>query len=167
MLWNNTLLAPLWLVLRVYVGWQWIEAGWGKFSNPAWVGDNSGAALHGFIMSALQKTTGAHPEVQSWYASFLQNFVDQHTVLFSYLVTFGELAVGAALILGLFTGVAAFFGGFMNMQFLLAGSVSINPVLLLLQLPLMLAWRVAGLIGLDRFILPKFLGKEPDDETMD
>jgi thiosulfate dehydrogenase (quinone) large subunit len=42
----------------------------------------------------------------------------------------------------------------MNLAFLLSGSASSNPVLLLLQLALILAWKVAGWIGLDRFLLP-------------
>jgi thiosulfate dehydrogenase [quinone] large subunit len=57
-------------------------------------------------------------------------------------------------LLGLFTGIAAFFGAFLNMNFLLAGTVSVNPILLILQLFLILAWRIAGWIGLDRLLLP-------------
>jgi thiosulfate dehydrogenase (quinone) large subunit len=40
------------------------------------------------------------------------------------------------------------------MAFLLAGTVSANPVLVLLGMLLMLAWKNAGYIGLDRFLLP-------------
>ena len=70
------------------------------------------------------------------------------------MVAYGELLVGVALTLGLFTGIAAFFGGFMNMNYLFAGTVSTNPLLFLIQLFLILAWRVAGWYGLDRYILP-------------
>ena len=52
------------------------------------------------------------------------------------------------------TGIAAGFGVLMNLNYLLAGTVSINPVLGMLGLFLVLAWRVAGLIGLDRWLLP-------------
>jgi len=153
-LFADTRLGLLWLVVRVYVGWQWLEAGWAKLHSPVWVGDKAGTALQGFLAGALQKTGGPHPDVQSWYAVFLQGFVSHHTALFSYLVSYGELLVGVALILGLFTGVAAFFGAFMNMNYLLAGTVSINPVLFVLEVFLILAWRVAGWIGLDRYALP-------------
>ena len=30
--------AWLWLIVRLYVGWTWLKAGWGKVTNPAWVG---------------------------------------------------------------------------------------------------------------------------------
>lgn len=146
----------LWLIVRVYVGWEWLSAGWGKFASPAWVGSQSGTALSGFINGALQKAAGAHPDVQSWYAGFLQNVVLPHVGFWSHLVTYGEILVGVALILGIFTGFAAFFGFFMNLNYLLAGTVSINPVLLILSLLLILAWRNAGYLGLDYFLLPYF-----------
>ena len=41
----------------------------------------------------------------------------------------------------------------MNMNYLLAGSVSINPVLLFLSLFIILAWKTAGWWGLDRWVL--------------
>lgn len=155
LLFADTRMSWLWLLVRLYLGYEWLSAGWGKFNNPAWVGTEAGAGVKGFLLGALTKTGGAHPDVSWWYASFVQNFALQHTVWFSYLVTFGELAVGAALVLGFITGLAAFFGVFMNCNFLLAGTVSVNPVMVLLGLLLMLSWRTAGRIGLDRFVLPK------------
>ena len=41
----------------------------------------------------------------------------------------GELLIGIALIVGALTGIAAFFGGFMNWNFMMAGSASANPLL--------------------------------------
>jgi thiosulfate dehydrogenase [quinone] large subunit len=146
--------AWIWLILRLYVGWEWLKAGWGKLNNPAWIGSKAGTALTGFVSGSLQQTGGAHPNVQGWYAWFLQHLVQPYTVFWSYLVTFGELLVGIALILGIFTGIAAFFGSFMNMNYLLAGSVSVNPVLLMLATILVLAWKTAGWWGLDRWVLP-------------
>ena len=55
-----------------------------------------------------------------------------YPVLWSYLVAAGEVLVGIALILGLLTGIAAFFGSFMNASYLLAGTVSINPALFII-----------------------------------
>lgn len=154
-LFADTRLSWLWLIVRVYVGWQWLEAGWGKVTNPVWVGPNAGKALSGFLQGALSKTDGLHPDVQSWYADFLTNFVIPNVSAFSHTVAFGEVLIGIALILGAFTGIAAFFGAFMNMNFLLAGTVSTNPVLFLGELFLILAWRTAGWIGVDRYLLPK------------
>ncbi len=162
-LFKDSRTAIFWLIVRLYVGWQWWEAGYGKVVGPGsdkWVGSHAGAAVQGFLMGALKKSSGAHPDVQSWYASFISNFALHHTVLFSYMVAYGELFVAIGLILGLFTGLAAFFGGVMNVNYLFAGTVSTNPVLLILEIPLILAWRVAGLIGVDRYLLPRLFKKK-------
>ena len=70
------------------------------------------------------------------------------------MIMFGEIAVGIGLIFGILTGIAAFFGALMNMSFLRAGSASTNPVLFTLAVGLMLAWKVAGYYGVDRWLLP-------------
>ena len=150
---GNTKFAWFWMVIRIFVGMQWIEAGWSKFTSDAWIGTQSGQALAGFVQGALSKTGGANPDVQGWYAAFLQNVVLPHASVWAYIVTYGELLIGVALIIGLFTGIAAFFGLFMNFNFLLAGAVSINPILLIIQLFLVLAWKTAGYRGLDRYVL--------------
>ena len=155
-LFADTRSAPLWLLLRIYLGWQWLEAGWGKLHNPAWVGDQAGAALTGFVNGALAKTTGAHPDVQGWYAAFLQNAVLPHVAVWSPLVAWGEFLVGAALIVGFLVGISAFFGIFMNLNFMLAGTVSVNPIMYTMGIGLIIAWRVAGYYGLDRYVLPLF-----------
>ena len=154
-LFANTKIAWIWLIVRLYVGWQWLAAAFEKLQSPVWVGGQAGVAIQGFLQAALQKTAGAHPDVSGWYGWFIQNIALPHAAVFSYLVTYGELAVGIALMVGVFTGIAAFFGTFMNLNYLFAGTVSINPILLLLQLFLILAWRIAGWWGLDRYVLPK------------
>jgi len=151
---QNPAFAWFWLIIRVYAGWQWLEAGWSKIHSPAWVGSGAGSALSGFVQGALAKTAGAHPDVQGWYGWFLNHAVLPHAAFWSHLVAYGELLVGIALIIGLFTGIAAFFGLFMNFNYLLAGTVSTNPILFILALGLVLAWRVAGYIGLDYWALP-------------
>lgn len=160
-LFSDTRMAWVWLIVRVYLGYEWLSAGWEKATDAqgAWIGATKGQALTGFIQGALAKTaavTGsAHPDVQDWYASFLTHVVLPHVVAWSYLVTSGEILVGIALILGFLTGISIFFGMFMNLNFMLAGSVSVNPIWATLGLGLLLAWRISGYIGLDRFVLPR------------
>jgi len=43
----------------------------------------------------------------------------------------------------------------MNVNYLMAGTVSTNPLLFVLATWLVLAWRVAGWWGLDRWLLPR------------
>lgn len=150
----DTRMAWVWLPLRLYLGYQWLESGWGKVTSPVWTGEQAGTALRGFISGALAKSEGAHPDVSGWYAAFLEGFASDNAGLFSHMVAYGELAVGLGLVLGAFTGVAAFFGAFMNMNFMLAGTVSLNPIMFAGQLLIILAWRVAGWVGVDRWLLP-------------
>jgi thiosulfate dehydrogenase (quinone) large subunit len=154
-LFADTRMAWFWIIVRVYVGYQWISAGYEKLTSGAWVfSAHDGAGLKGFVMGALAQSQGAHPAVQGWYASFLQNVVLPNVTPFAYVVTFGEIAIGLGLIVGCLTGIAAFFGLFMNLNFLMAGTVSVNPILGVLALFLILAWRIAGYYGVDRYLLP-------------
>ncbi len=153
-LFSDVRFSWFWLIVRLYMGYEWLTAGWAKVTNPAWVGAQSGTALTGFVNSALQQTSGAHANVQGWYARFLQTIVLPAAPLWSWIVAFGELLVGIALVLGIFTGLAAFFGGFMNVNYLMAGSLSVNPFLFVFATWIVLAWKTAGWIGLDRWILP-------------
>ena len=152
-LFTSTSFAWLWLVMRLYLGYQWISAATEKIGSPAWIGGGAGLAIKGFVTGALQQTTGQHPAVQSWYGQFLKLVVLPHAVFFSYLVTVGELAVGVAMVLGLFTAIAASVGWLMNLAYLLAGAVGLNPVMLVMETLLILAWRTAGWWGMDRFAL--------------
>jgi thiosulfate dehydrogenase [quinone] large subunit len=154
-LFNDTRYAWIWLIVRVYIGWQWFTDGLDKLHTPAWVGAKAGTFLTMWVTRALTKTQGAHPDVQGWYAAFLAHVVLPNTVFFSYLVAFGETAVGIGLILGIFTGIAAFFGTVMNGSYLLAGTVSINPILFAFASLLVLAWKTAGYYGVDRYLLPR------------
>jgi thiosulfate dehydrogenase [quinone] large subunit len=156
-LFHDTRSAPLWLAARFYLGWQWLDAGFHKVTNPAWM--DSGAALKGFWTkaAAVDPATGTGPinADYGWYRDLIQYMLDQgwHT-WFATLIVYGEILIGAGLIVGGLVGIAAFFGALLNMSFMLAGTASTNPVLFVLAVLLMLGWQVAGYYGADRFILP-------------
>lgn len=147
-------MAPFWTVVRIYLGWMWLTAGWGKVTSPAWVGPEAGGAVSGYLNGALGRAGGERPDVSVWYAWMIENLFLPNAALMSHLVAFGEVLVGAALILGFLTGASAFLGGLMNAAFLLAGTVSSNPVMFILATWLVLAWRVGGYYGLDYWMLP-------------
>mgnify|MGYP006283780947 CR=1 FL=1 len=149
--------AWFWFVVRVWLGWQWIQAAQHKVTSAAWVGN--GAALKGFWSGAVQVPESGRPSIAfDWYRSFIQFMLDiEAYTWFGKLVAYGEMIVGVALVLGAFTGFAAFFSGFMNWNFMMAGSASTNPVLFTAAVGLILAWKVAGRIGADYFLL-RWLG---------
>ena len=156
-LFTDTRLAWFWLVLRVWLGYQWVEAALHKIDNPAWV--QTGDALKGFWTGAVAVPAEGRPAIAfDWYRGFIQTLLDaQAYTWFAKLVAYGELLIGIALILGVFTGIAALFGALMNWNFMMAGSASTNPLLLIIAIGLILAWKIAGYIGVDRFLLP-YLG---------
>ncbi len=153
-LFGSTVMAWVWLVVRVWVGYQWITASLHKLEDPAWM--QTGLALKGFWERAVQlPATGRPPISFDWYRDFLNFLLNtQSYIWFAKLVTYGELLVGIALVIGAFVGVAAVFGAVMNWSFMMAGTASTNPVLFLLAVLLILAWKVAGYIGLDYYLLP-------------
>ena len=145
----------LWLIARVYVGYTWLTSGLGKLSNPGWT--QTGEALRGFWLNAVAiPEAPARPVIAfDWYRAFLQFLLDSGSYTwFSKLVVAGELIIGVCLILGIFTGIAAFAGGFMNWNFMMAGTASINPLLFTVSIFLILAWKNAGWLGVDRWLLP-------------
>jgi thiosulfate dehydrogenase [quinone] large subunit len=155
LLFADTRFAWVWLLARLWLGWQWLEAGWHKVTDPEWV--SSGLALRGFWERAITvPETGRPPIAYDWYREFLAGLLaGEHYSWFGGLVAWGELLVGVALIVGCLTGLAAFFGVFMNWHFVMAGAASTNAMLALVGVLLVLAWRTAGWWGLDRWLLAR------------
>ncbi|KXH87055.1 DoxX family protein [Sporosarcina sp. HYO08] len=143
---ENKVVAALLTVLRIWLGVQWLKAGFGKVT--------SGFDAGGYLQGAIAKSQGENPVVQGWYASFLENVALPNAGLFSFLVAWGELLVGVGLILGALTVPALAAAGFMNLNFLWAGTISINPTLLLITVVLLLTAKSAAYFGADRFIIP-------------
>lgn len=153
-LFSTVKFAWLWLILRLYLSYTWISAGWGKINNPVWM---EGTAIRGFWMNAVEiPAEGTPPITFGWYRNFLQFMIDNSwNTWFGPTVAYVELTVGILLLLGAFTAIAAFTGAFLNLNFMLAGSASTNPVLFTFSILLILAWKVAGWYGLDRWLLPR------------
>jgi thiosulfate dehydrogenase [quinone] large subunit len=151
---SNSRAGLLWLPIRVFLAFAWLDAGLHKVVDPAW---RDGTALGAFWERIVViPDEGRPPITYEWYRDFIQTLLDNGAQSwFTWLVVIGEIAVGVGLLLGILTGFAAFFGALMNMSFMLAGSASTNPVLFALAIGLILAWRVAGYYGVDRYLLPR------------
>jgi thiosulfate dehydrogenase (quinone) large subunit len=154
-LFNNSRAGLFWLPIRLFVGFAWLEAGLHKLTGPGWI--DGGSSLRGYWEAAVAvPEKGRVPITYEWYRDFINTLLaGHHETWFAWVITLGEIAVGVGLILGILTGAAAFFGAFMNMSFLLAGSASTNPIMFTLAVGLMLAWKVAGYYGVDRYLLPR------------
>jgi thiosulfate dehydrogenase [quinone] large subunit len=158
-LFSDTRMAVVWLILRIYVGYSWLDAGLHKVLDAGaktnYIYDGAGLLAFWQRIAAIPAAPAKPVITYDWYRSYIQFMVDNHwEAFFGKVIAFGETAVGIGLILGAFVGIAAVGGAFMNLNFMLAGSASTNPVLLLLGFLLVLAWKTAGYIGLDRYLLP-------------
>lgn len=80
--------------------------------------------------------------------------VCDQAAVFSDLVASGEVLVGLALIAGLFTRLVAFWGAFLNLLFMLAGSSGVNRYRVTIERSFLRVGTIAGLIGLDLVVLP-------------
>ncbi|NUU59365.1 DoxX family protein [Paenibacillus agri] len=134
-------------IVRVYLGYEWLTAGWHKLTG-------GGFDASGFIKGAIAKSAGEGATVQAWWGSFLQHAALPGVDFFNFLVPAGEFLVGLGLILGTFTTFAALMGLVMNAAYLLSGTVSTNVQLLLMEVIIIVSAANAGKIGLDYFVLP-------------
>ena len=152
-LFSSTRFAWLWLLIRLYLGYAWLTSGWGKLSGGVWA---SGESLRGFWSNAVAIPESGRPSIAfAWYRNFIQFMLDNGWYTwFADLVMWAELLIGVALLVGALTGIAAFSGAFLNWNFIMAGAASSNGLLFALAILIMLAWKVAGWYGLDRWLLP-------------
>lgn len=153
-LFDRKALAWLWLPIRIYLGYQWLAAGRAKLGSASWM--RTGTALKGFWQHAVNAPVGGPHGVvyYTWYHTFLQYMlVHQWYTWFAKLIAVGETGIGVLLILGACTGLAAGLGASLNFNYMLAGSLSSNPMLFALAILLLLRWRFAGYLGIDYLLL--------------
>jgi len=144
---NSKIAAGLMVFLRVYIGYQWMVAGYGKITGGQF--DASG-----YLQGAVAASGGDNPTVQAWWGTFLEAVALPNAELFTFLVMWGELLVGMALILGIFTNFSALMGITMNFAFLFSGTVSTNAQMVLITVFIIAAGANAGKYGLDRWVIP-------------
>jgi len=146
---ENKYAAGAVLLLRLYFGWLWLEAGWLIMVD--------GFDATGFLTRAIEnpvadKATGA--AVYPTYTAFIEHFALPNVKLINFLVPVGEFLIGLGMILGALTLAATFFGLMLNFLFLFAGTVSTNPWMILLGAFIFIAGANAGAFGLDRWLMP-------------
>src|SRR5690348_8357657 len=81
-------------LVRLYVGYEWMKAGWHKIT-----GDKAFDAS-GYLKGAIAKPvleSGTQDAVYPNFVAFLQHFALPNVKLFNAIVPWGELLVGAGL----------------------------------------------------------------------
>jgi thiosulfate dehydrogenase [quinone] large subunit len=140
-----------WAVLRIFLGLLFLMSGiekWGKFD---------GKALTGTLTSWINGGGNVPSNPNLWYVGFLKGTVIPHAGLFAGLVTYGEILVGATLILGLLTSIVALIGAFMNANYYFAAAhtsastQSVNALFIVVQLLFALTC-VGQYYGMDHYL---------------
>jgi thiosulfate dehydrogenase [quinone] large subunit len=157
----------LWLVARLWLGYEWLHAGIDKVfgeGNAVWVGSKAGAAVAGFLKGAIAKSALAegfdpiktpHPAVNEWYATLARDVFLPNAAVFSYLVAYGEVLIGVALIVGLFTRFSSVMSVLLALALLMAGATSTLPQMLTIGVALgIVGGQAIGYYGLDFFARP-------------
>jgi thiosulfate dehydrogenase (quinone) large subunit len=159
---ENKISAALFAALRIFLGYQWMTAGFHKITG----GFDASGFLGGAVANPVKGPDGI---VYGWWVSFLESFAVPNAELFNVLIPWGEFLVGLGLILGCLTTAAAFFGVVMNFSFMLSGTVSHNPTDIIMGVLIMVAGYNAGKYGLDRYVIPFFnkkMGKVVESKKM-
>jgi thiosulfate dehydrogenase [quinone] large subunit len=146
---ENVYAAGIFLIVRLYLGWEWATGGWHKLTG--------GFDATGFIKGAVTKPVidkATNELIYPTFTAFLEHFALPNATLFNVVIPLGELLVGLGLIVGALTTTAAFFGLLMNFMFMFAGTVSVNPWLILLGGIVLVAGTNAGKFGVDYYLMP-------------
>jgi thiosulfate dehydrogenase [quinone] large subunit len=145
---ENKVAAAILTVLRLYLGYEWLTAGFHKLTG----GFDASGFLKGAVANPVKGPDGSI--VYTTYVGFLKHFALPNANIFNTIVPLGEFLVGLGLILGCLTTAAAFFALVMNFSYVMAGTVSTNPLDILLGTIILAAGFNAGRIGLDRWVIP-------------
>ena len=146
---ENRWAAGVLTFLRIYLGWSWLTSGWGKITGE---GFDAAGYLNGAIANPVISHTGE--AIYPTYTAFIKGLVLPNVEVINVLIPWGEVLVGIGLLLGCFTTVAVFFGLLMNFMFMFAGTISTNPLMILIGVIVLAAGANAGRFGADYYVLP-------------
>jgi thiosulfate dehydrogenase [quinone] large subunit len=136
-------LAVLWTVARIWLGVEWIQAGWAKLwgaENPSFL-HHGGAGVAGFASHGAASYT--------WWHHFLTGFVVPNAGWIGITISVLEFTIGIALVIGFITPGFALAGLVLNLTYMLSGTSGVNPAYAAASVLLILTWRTSGWIGVD------------------
>jgi thiosulfate dehydrogenase (quinone) large subunit len=143
---GSKVMAAAWTAMRVWLGIMWIQTG----SAKLW-GAESTTFLHDNGAGVAEFAAHGVP-AYSWWGSFLHDFVVPNASWIAVVVAVSELAIGVALVAGLFTRVAVLGSLALLFTYVMSGTASVSAFYALLAIVILVMWRTSGWIGLDGVI---------------
>jgi uncharacterized membrane protein YphA (DoxX/SURF4 family) len=143
---TNRYSSPIWLALRLYLAWIWVQMGVSKLEAGWLTSDPIGQMLK-------MVANGTIPVPLSFYRGVADALVSSGiTPMLSHSMPFLELAVALSFITGVLVPVAAVGAILLNVNFMLSGigTIELDGPVIAGQLLLIASYRVVGVIGFER-----------------
>jgi thiosulfate dehydrogenase [quinone] large subunit len=155
---NDPRMAIFWTIVRVLAGLKFLQIAVPKLSNPGWM--EGGAVVRGFWSAQVTiPEAGPPPIVYGWYRDFIQGLLDSGAYEWmAPLIAVTEVTIGLFLVLGVFVGFTALAAAFLQWMYILAGSAGNSGLLFPAMIGLIAAWKIAGIYGLDYFLMRRLSG---------
>lgn len=155
---NDPRMAIFWTVVRVLAGIKWLQIAVPKLSNPGWM--EGGAIVRGFWSAQVNvPEAGPPPIVYSWYRDFIQGLLDSGAYEWmAPLIAVTEVTIGVMLVVGAFVGFTALAAALLQWMYIMAGSAGNSGLLFPAAIGLIAAWKIAGIYGLDYFLMRRLSG---------
>jgi thiosulfate dehydrogenase [quinone] large subunit len=135
-------------LIRIAVGYHFADVAWPKVTRGF-----PGDALAGRLLE------GAPDDPFAWHRDFIVGWVVPNADWFSYVVAYGELAIGVSLLSGFLVRIGSAFGAFHNLNIYLAiatgAQVGLNRLFMLLHL-IFIAASAGRALGLDGWLHRKY-----------
>jgi thiosulfate dehydrogenase [quinone] large subunit len=143
---QSKIMAVGWLAMRFWLGIMWAQAGWSKL----WGAENA-YFLHNHGVGVASFASHGVP-AYSWWGSFLLDFVVPNASWIGVLVAVAEFCVGIALVLGLFTRLAALGSLVLLFTYVMSGTASVCAFYGLFAIVILATWRTSSWIGVDGLV---------------
>jgi thiosulfate dehydrogenase [quinone] large subunit len=141
--------APLWLALRLYIGWIFFQMGLNKM-EAGWLNSDPTGDLLKLVAN------GKIPVPFEFYRGVADLLIGAGvTSVLSYTMPFMELAIALAFFSGVLTPLAAFGAILLNINFILAGigQIGLDGPIIIANIMFILSYRVVGVIGFEKLAL--------------
>ncbi len=140
--------APIWLAVRLYLGYMWLMMGWQKIGAGFLTSDPIGPILQ----LGADGTLAVPLELWRPIAGLL--VASGLTPLISWSMPFMEMAVALAFVSGVLVVPAAIGATLLNVIFVLSGigQIELDGRFIVLQLLMLAAFRIVGTLGVEKLV---------------
>jgi uncharacterized membrane protein YphA (DoxX/SURF4 family) len=142
----NRFASPIWLALRLYIGWIWFQMALSKF-NAGWLTSDPVGQMFKAIAN------GKLPVPMPFYRDVAQGLLDLGVApMLSHSMPFLEMAVALSFVTGVLVPVAAVGAILLNINIILSGmgSPAFDGPIIASQILFVMSYRVVGGIGFER-----------------